>query len=140
VNKLKAHPIFVKLLSLGLPLKDYAIFGSGPMVVHRIKEIGNDLDLLARGKAWTKACSLKEPEPTSIGVGQRVALFDGEIEIFDVWGPGEWDTDELIDTAEEIEGIRFVTLENVVRWKEHMGRDKDKQHVEMIKAYLQKGP
>jgi len=46
--------------------------------------------------------------------------------------------DTLIDTAEEFEGIKFVTLENVLRWKKLMGRPKDLEHIKMIKAYLVK--
>jgi len=33
--------------------------------------------------------------------------------------------DKLIDAAEEIDGIRFVRLAEVLRWKNLMGREKD---------------
>jgi len=32
---------------------------------------------------------------------------------------------KLIDEAEEIDGIRFVRLEEFLRWKNLMGREKD---------------
>lgn len=65
-----------------------------------------------------------------------VILFGGEIEIFDDWAPGTWDTDELIDSANFIDGIRFVSLKNVIKWKKEMGREKDLQHINMIMSYL----
>jgi predicted nucleotidyltransferase len=43
------------LKSLKLPTEDFAVFGSGPMYAHGIKELGHDLDLIARGVAWEKA-------------------------------------------------------------------------------------
>lgn len=128
-------PIIKKLLSLNLPSEDYAVFGSGPMFAYGIKDLGHDVDLIARGKAWKKALTLGEVSKAKSG-DNVVTLFDGEIEIFDGWAPGTWDTDALIDTAKVINGIRFVSLENVIKWKKEMGREKDLQHIQIIEDYL----
>ena len=136
MKNLSNNQIFVKLNSLGLSAYDYAVFGSGPMFAHGIKDLGHDLDVIARGSAWRQACALAAPINTSLENGLVVNLFNGEIEIFDTWAPGDWDVNDLIDTAEIIEGVRFVTLENVVKWKRLMGREKDQIHIKMIEDYL----
>lgn len=135
---IKDTPLIQDLLSLDLPTEDYAIFGSGPMFAHGIKDLGHDIDILARGSAWEKAITLNKPKLSKLGFDQVVELFEGKIEIFDGWAPGEWDTDKLIDTADVIEGIRFISLENVVKWKKIIGREKDFEHIKMIENYLVK--
>jgi len=138
MKNLRSNQLLGKLNSLGLSADDYAVFGSGPMFAHGIKDLGHDLDIIARGNAWRQACSTSSPQ-TAIFGGLVVNLFNGEIEIFDSWAPGDWDVNDLIDTAEIIEGIRFVTLENVVKWKRLMGREKDQIHIKMIEDYLNGG-
>jgi hypothetical protein len=130
------NPIFKNLVDLNMPTNDFALFGSGPMFAHGLKELGHDIDVIARGEAWQEATKFATPQPTKSGNGEVVELFGGEIEIFSAWGPGEWDIDELIDMAEIIEGIRFVRLEQVLRWKQQMNRPKDVEHIKLIENYL----
>jgi hypothetical protein len=137
MRDLLAHPMFIKLGKLNLPSHDFAVFGSAPMWAHGLKHLGADIDLISRGAAWQKALTLGKTEIAAFG-DPVVRLFDGEIEIFDKWSPGEWNTDELIDGAEEINGIRFVGLEHVKRWKQMYGREKDQHHIKLIDEYLQK--
>jgi hypothetical protein len=128
---LKDHPLIKQLLAIGLPPEDFVVFGSGPMLARGIKE-SRDLDVLARGAAWTKASAGGTSE--AAGGGRKAVI--GDIEIFNDWGPGEWHVDELIDGADVIEGIRFATLENVLKWKRLVGRPKDREHISLIEAYL----
>jgi hypothetical protein len=135
MNIPSTHPLFQKLTMINLPSTDYAVFGSAPMWLHGLKELNNDVDIIARGAVWQLATELGEvvKAPTK---GEVIKLFDGTIEVYNVWAPGDWDTDELIDTAEEVDGIRFVNLENVKKWKINYGREKDLQHVKLIDDYL----
>lgn len=124
-----------KLKSLDLPVKDFAIFGSGPMVVHGLKEFDHDIDVIARGEAWKKTMTLGEVEQAPMR-DHRVVLFEGKIEIFDGWAPGEWDVDELIDTAEYFDGLPYVKLEYVLEQKKRLGRVKDIKHAELIRDHI----
>jgi len=133
--KLESNKLIDSLRQLNLPVEDFAIFGSGPMWAHGLREI-KDLDIVARGKAWERAATLQKSEPAKT-VGRVIHFAEGQIEIFDAWGPGEWDIDELIDTAEEIEGLRFVKLANVLKWKHLMAREKDADDIKLIKEYMQ---
>lgn len=138
MNYFKDNRLFEKLNSLDLSEDDYAVFGSGPMFAHGIKDLGHDLDIIVRGEAWRQACLNSYPQ-NAIWGGLVVKLFDGQIEIFDSWAPGDWDINDLIDTSELIDAIRFVTLENVMKWKRLMGREKDQIHIKMIEDYLNRG-
>lgn len=132
MSKLIDHPLIKQLLALDLPPDDFVVFGSGPMMARGIKE-SHDLDILARGAAWEKAAANGTTEANN--GGRKTAI--GDLEIFNDWGPGEWDIDALIDGADVIDGIRFATLDNVLRWKKLVGRPKDQEHIRLIEAYLE---
>jgi len=59
--------LFDLLRSLELPIGDFAVFGSGPLIVRGIVEGANDLDVISRGAAWERA----------LDVGELVSLPDG---------------------------------------------------------------
>ena len=129
------HSLFETLKDLALPMDDCAIFGSGPMWLRGIRE-STDLDIIARGKAWEWA-KLNGTVEIKEGSGLECAHFSGKsIEIYHDWYPGEWDIDELIDTADVVDGIRFVKLNSVIEWKKRMGREKDAWDLVLIDAYL----
>ena len=127
--------LFDLLRSLDLPKGDYAVFGSGPLIVRGIVEPANDLDVICRGTAWELAAGLGElvllPEH-----GVTIAsLFDGAITVGTEWAIGTFEIDELIDTAEIIDGLPFVRLEHVAAYKRLAGRPKDLHHLELLAAY-----
>lgn len=131
--KLPDHPLFSSLKDLGLPTEDFAVFGSGPMWLRGLRE-GKDLDLIARRAAWAKAAALAPIEHKSDG-SAYVRLAGGQIEIFNTWVPGEWNIDELIDTADVVDGVRFVRLDEVRRWKQLRGKEKDRVDLTLIEKY-----
>jgi len=134
MNKIKEHPIIKKFLSLNLPTDDYAIFGSGPLYAHGIIKNPRDIDVIARGEAWKK--TLKFCNPQKLPLDNSVKLFDGKVEVMNVWMSGKWDINKLIDTAEIVEDIRFVNLKTVLKWKKSMARPKDLKHIKMVEEYL----
>lgn len=134
MSDINNHPLIVALRKLGLPPDDFAVFGSGPMMAHGLKE-ASDLDIIARGLAWDLAWTLGDQQRAGDG-GPKAVFADGKIEVFKTWTPGEWDVNELIDGAEVVDGLRFVTLENVLRWKRLTGRPKDAEHIKLIENYL----
>lgn len=137
MGKLRDHPVIKQLLSVGMPAKDFAVFCSGPMFAHGFYDLPHDVDVLARGQAWEKA---REHHRLSLSVmgDEEVKLFGGKVEIFRELPFEGFDVDKLIDEADVIEGIRWVKLDELIRIKEKMGREKDKEHVRMIREYLEK--
>jgi hypothetical protein len=126
--------LFDLLRSLELPSGDYAVFGSGPLIVRGIIEPANDLDVVSRGAAWEQAAqlgSLVEERGVTIA-----SFFDGTITIGTEWAIGDFDIDELIETAETIDGLPFVRLDHVVTYKEIAGRPKDRRHLAALEDFL----
>jgi hypothetical protein len=127
--------LFDLLRSLHLAEGEYAVFGSGPLIVRGVIEPTNDLDIVSRGIAWATAAAAGElVELREHGV-TVVSLFDGAITVGTEWAIGDFDVDELIDTAEMIDGIPFARLEHVVAYKRLAGRPKDLEHLELLAAY-----
>ena len=46
-----------------------------------------------------------------------ITLHDGQLTFGNKWGIGDFDINELIDSAEEVDGLPFVRLEHVVSYK-----------------------
>ena len=44
--------------------------------------------------------------------------------------------DEVIERAEIFHGFKFIRLDDLIRWKEKFGREKDLKDLELIKEYL----
>ena len=126
--------LFDLVRSLELPDGDFAIFGSGPLIVRGVVEASNDLDVLTRGAAWERArdCGVLVYLPEHDV--EIVSLFDGAVTIGTEWAIGEFDVDELIDTAETIDGLPFVRLVHVIRYKEIAARPKDLRHLELLRG------
>jgi len=109
------------LKSYELPKKDFAVFGSGPMYVAGLREQINDVDVICRGEAWEKSKDLEKHD---------------QIDFFNSWMPGKWNVDDLIDQAEEIDGMKFVQLKEVLKWKKIASRDKDKEDIEILETHF----
>lgn len=136
--ELSKHPLIEKLRSLQLPLSDFVVAGSGPLLAHGLRDDIGDLDVVARGTAWKLVLGLDDPVLAPSGHGQMVLLFDGAIEVFDRWLPDGKSPDELIADAEIIGGIPFCTLRDVLDWKVRSDRRKDRSDIELIKEHLRK--
>jgi hypothetical protein len=128
--------LFDALRNLGLPDGDYAIFGSGPLIVRGIVEATNDLDIITRGSAWEVVRRIGEVTAFDDG-NLCVLLFGGKLTFGTTWKYGEFDLDELIDTAEIIDGLPFVRLEHVVAYKQAAGRPKDREHLASLDRHGQ---
>lgn len=127
----RLHPWLAELIALQLPAHDYALFGSGPLLVRRwLSEVG-DLDVIARGAAWDQACRLGELAHLE-AFDVDVVLIGDHITVGTRWGIGHHDVDELIESAELIDGIPCVRLEHVVAYKRLAGRPKDQEHLQII--------
>ncbi len=131
--------LFDLLRSVELPSGDYAVFGSGPLIVRGIIEATNDLDIITRGAAWERVQQLGEPTTFEDG-NDRVDLFEGRITFGTTWKYGTFDLDQLIDTAEVIDGIPFVRMEHVIAYKHAANRPKDREHLDSLRSRRPREP
>ena len=126
------HPLIAELLDLGLSEGDWALFGSGPLLVRGwIDEVG-DLDVISRGAAWEKARQLGRLQTVAGGI--EIAVIGSHITVGTSWAYGDPDVGHLIDTAEMIDGLPCVTIDHVVAYKRIAGRPKDRAHLAVIEA------
>ncbi len=126
------NSLFDRVKSLKLPEGDFAIFGSGPLIVREIVPASNDLDIICRGRAWDYIRGVGEAEYLTEYNVDIVTMFDGSLTFGNKWGIGAFDTDELIDNAEIIDGLPFVRLEYVAKYKKISKRPKDLQHLQAL--------
>jgi len=126
--------LFDQLRQLELPPNGYAIFGSGPLAIRGIIPACNDLDILCRQEVWD---IVSQKGVTEFLVGYEVTVasfFDGAITFGMEWGIGDFNVDELIETAEMIDALPFVRLEHVVRYKTIRSSTKDLRHLNALRA------
>jgi hypothetical protein len=122
--------LFAIVKRLGLPQRDYAIFGSGPLIVREIIPFTNDLDIICRKKAWEIVLAkgqsrfLQEYDTTIVSMEHDAINFGT------AWGIGHFDMDALIDTADIIGGLPFVQIQYVIKYKTIRGLPKDLSHIE----------
>ena len=125
-------PMFRQLKSLNLPPNEFAVFGSGPLIIRKIVAASNDLDIICRGSAWETVQQLGTMAYLETYDVTVVTMFDGRVSFGTSWGIGDFDIDELIDNAEIIDGLPFVRLEHVVRYKLQRASDKDVLHLKAL--------
>ena len=123
---------FVRLRDLNLPIGEYAVYGSGPLIVRGIVEFTNDLDVVCRSEAWATVAALGEVHTYLDTGNELVSLADGTLSFGTTWVLGDIDIDEVIDTAEVIDGIAFARIEYVERFKLAADRAKDREHLEAL--------
>lgn len=123
-----------QLNALNLPRDQYVVVGSGAMAAHGIRE-ANDLDVLVSLDLWDKLA--KENPVVMSGKTENIEL--GDIQIL---GNGSMyrkpeiaSVEDMFNTAEIIEGHRFLDLNLVKKFKLNEGREKDLKDVELIDKY-----
>lgn len=119
---------------------DFVVCGSVPLFIHGLRREPQDLDIVARDLAWEKALTYGEASPAFCDdVASIEFMHCGKsIEILNGWFPAAmgWTVDHLIDTADLIKGLRFMTLKQTLTWKEYLRRDKDLDDIARIKEYF----
>ena len=129
-----------RVKELGLPLDQMIIIGSGILDQLGIRQSA-DIDVatnrealeeIARSDGWVRKLAKNQR--------QYLVKHDGSVEIWDGW---EIDGriveyDELLGYAVEYDGVKFVNLDFLRRWKNWRGREKDIQDVRLIDEWRAK--
>jgi hypothetical protein len=110
---------------LDLDLRDLVIFGSGPLLARGLRSGVHDLDVVARGPAWRRVRAYGCPGTGSVNGAPMAVFWNGLIQFSREWISDDWDTDDLIDRAESIQGWPFATLADVLAYKQVLLRPKD---------------
>lgn len=129
--------IFEKIKSLNLPLGQYVVVSSGVLDALGIRP-ARDIDIAVLPelhKKLRKSGEWKEDER----FGKIFLMKD----IFECIPSLEWDkypttTEQAIASATIIEGVPFMNIEELIKFKTALGREKDFKDLELIKNYLSK--
>lgn len=135
---LSGDAVIGRIKALGLPQGSFVVIGSGILAALGIRQT-SDIDLAADGATYEMlAAESREWTEEDTGHGLRLMSSDGVIEVWRDWSPapsGDWSVEELLRDAVVIDGVAFVSLERVRRWKLWRGREKDLRDVALIDAY-----
>ncbi len=125
--------IFDEVKKINLPLGQYAVVGSGVMSAHGIRQHG-DVDLIVTTELFEKlkkgGWEMSKEKKNVIKYGNYEADIDCK------YGEYQPNSKELIETAEIINGIPFIKLDEVIKFKKALNRDKDKNDIQLINNYL----
>ena len=124
-----------KVKALNLPLDQIIVIGSGILDQLRIRP-ASDIDLAVSSDLMKKLSEESSDWIKKFDDNQRFYFVkdDGSAEVWDGW---EFDGqvvsyDGLLDYAVKYDGVRFVDLEFLRKWKSWRGREKDVRDVELI--------
>jgi hypothetical protein len=122
-----------KLKKLGYPLNEMLIVGSGTMALYGLKE-NNDIDLWVTKKVHDKMLKDSRFTPN----GKMLQTKDGSIEADYRFICVKDKVDDHLKRAKVVNGIHFQSLQDVLEWKQCMGRPKDYDHIKIIEKYMKK--
>ena len=124
-----------KVKVLNLPLDQIIVIGSGILDQLGIRP-ASDIDLAASSDLMKKLSEESGDWLKKLDDNQRCEFVkeDGSAEVWDGWDfDGQTVSyDDLLDYAVEYDGVRFVDLEFLRKWKSWRGREKDVRDVELI--------
>jgi len=142
MNEMQEHvdvlknPLIRRLIAFDLDRDDFVIFGSAPLLAHGLRRSIRDLDVVARGAAWRRASELGVPAVGTISGDPVVHLCGGQIQVSQGWIAKAWTTDDLIDRAEIVQGLRFARLADVLAYKQILMRPKDIADIQALTQLL----
>src|SRR5665213_3879024 len=100
----------IAIRELGLQKNQFAVCGSGVMLIHGLIPFVPDIDIIAYGEAWDDICKSKASRKAPLG-DNMVSFRDGLIEVFDGWASSGWRVKDIVAEADVVDGIRYVRLE-----------------------------
>ena len=127
--------IFERAKKLGLPLGQYVITGSGPLEALGIRK-ASDLDIAVTPELYEKlrASGLWREEEH---YGKTFLEGDNVTVIPSLnWGEYPVTAKEAIESAMILQGVPFMNLEELKKFKTAMGREKDLNDIKMIDVYI----
>lgn len=127
-----------KVKAINLSEGSYIIVGSGILDVLGIRD-ANDVDIVVSEDVYKelKNSGFEEIEVEYDGVKKKLLIKD-DYEVLMYWRSprGDLFLEDLLEDSQIVDGVTFVSLEMLIRWKKWSGRDKDIVDVELANKYL----
>jgi hypothetical protein len=135
-----------RVRELGLPIGEYVVVG-GAMEAHGIRR-ANDIDIVAAPKLFKDLqlkgwkichcdkCRQKMERGDDDLVLKKVGVVGQIFLSYESGGVYRADTFEIIKSAEVIDGVPYIQLSELLKWKRASGRIKDQMDIALIESYL----
>ncbi len=128
--------ILTKIKKLNFPIDKYVVVGSGILEVLGIRT-ALDIDIVV-----TSDLHVKLRETGEWKEEERYGYIFLKKDVFEIIPKLDWEdykttTEEAIESAFFIEDVPFMNLEELVKFKTALGREKDFKDIELIKNYLE---
>ena len=130
-----APELITRVTALKLPKNSFIIFGAGPLALAGLREAG-DVDMqvtpetyyLLKRRGWKIRVKGPKDKP----------LVHADFEAHQNWDFCSYQPsfEHLLATATIVDGVPFMALEEVRKWKASDNRPKDLADIELIDAYL----
>jgi hypothetical protein len=132
--------IFLELKKLNLPSGQYIVVGSGVMSAKGIRPT-SDLDIVTTPKIfeqYKKMVGWKLLEWTKPDIRGKEWLRNGAVELYQQFSlkSGSLSVVDLLEDSEVINGVAFMSLEQLIKYKKEYGRPKDFEDIRLIQDYI----
>lgn len=128
--------ILEKIKSLNIPIGKYIVIGSSILEVKGIRK-ANDIDILILDGEFDKLRTAGFQEKRY--PDGNITLVGNNFEISNKFISGyRQNPGVAISKAEIINGVPFMTLRELIKYKQFMRRVKDLKDIKLIKSYLDK--
>ena len=120
------HELMQRVQQLPFSPSDYWLVAGGAMVLHNLRPTTNDVDL---GCTPSLADQLEAQgcPTTRMPDGTRKICYAPDVEIFEAW---------LYDRVVTVNDLPVISLPGLLQMKKAIGREKDRQDIQLIEAYL----
>jgi len=125
-----------KIKALNFSVGEYAVVGSAVLEVLGIKK-SKDTDILVSDNLFEKL-KLTGKYQQEERYGKLFLLSDNNVDISNRFFVGNYNPDEkiLINSSFLVEGVPFVQLEEIIKFKKEIGSEKDLLDIKLIEEYL----
>lgn len=129
--------IIKKLKELNYPLGSYVVIGGGILSALGIRE-ARDVDMSVTPEFFVELSKSGEYKIEERYGHKFLISDDVEISSRLEWEDYKTTTDEAIKSAEIIEGFPFLNINETIKFKKALGREKDFRDIELLEEYLKK--
>lgn len=128
--------VFKEIRELNLPFGQYVVVGGAIMAAHGIKDT-QDVDLVVTEDLFEKLKQRgwKEHKRPNGEPGLEYKVFEAYLDVN--CGNHNPKTEDLIAGAEIINGVPFISLEELIKFKKEYARPKDLEHIKTIEQHLE---
>ena len=126
---------FIEIVkNLELPIGKYVLFGSAALAIRGLRE-ADDIDILMSEDLWYE---LKVKSGWKLGISKLGSeyLSCDNIGLYKDLVLGDQDISFLISSADIISDLPFLNLDELIKWKQILKREKDLKDIELINNFL----